>query len=111
MSSLLDQTPLLRLAERLVDAARRAGADAADAVAVRGVSQSIEVLEKHRDAGRRLALLFDEPDRHAAEGLYRNIERDAHALHGTAQDHAFAVKFDVARPHVRPGGVGREADG
>jgi PmbA protein len=45
MSSLLDQTPLLRLAERLVDAARRAGADAADAVAVRGVSQSIEVRE------------------------------------------------------------------
>ena len=43
MSDLLDQSPLLDLAERLVAAARRAGADAADAVAVRSVSQSIEV--------------------------------------------------------------------
>src|SRR3954454_25325280 len=43
MSSLLDQSPLLELAERLVTAARRAGADAADAVAVRSVSLSIEV--------------------------------------------------------------------
>ena len=43
MSSLLDQTQLLELAERLVEAARRAGADAADAIAVRGVSQGIEV--------------------------------------------------------------------
>ena len=43
MSSLLDQSPLLDLAERLVDAARRAGADAADAVAVRSISLSVEV--------------------------------------------------------------------
>ena len=43
MSSLLDQSPLLDLAERLVAAARRAGADAADAVAVRSVSLSVEV--------------------------------------------------------------------
>ena len=35
MTDLLDQSPLLALAERLVDAARKAGADAADAVAVR----------------------------------------------------------------------------
>jgi PmbA protein len=61
MSSLLDQTPLLRLAERLVDAARRAGADAADAVAVRGVSQSIEVRdgvveESERSEGDDLGL-------------------------------------------------------
>src|SRR5436190_1964584 len=34
MSSLLDQSPLIDLAERLVNAARRAGADAADAAAV-----------------------------------------------------------------------------
>jgi len=34
---------LSELAQRLVDAARRAGADAADAVAVRGVSQGVEV--------------------------------------------------------------------
>lgn len=45
MSSLLDQSALVSIAERLVAAARRAGADAADAVAVRGVSQSIEVRE------------------------------------------------------------------
>jgi PmbA protein len=45
MSDLLDQTPLLALAERLVAAAKRAGADAADAVAVRSMSMSVEVRE------------------------------------------------------------------
>ena len=44
-SSLLDQSALTDLAERLVAAARQAGADAADAVAVRSVSQSVEVRE------------------------------------------------------------------
>jgi PmbA protein len=43
MSSLLDQSALTDLAERLVGAARNAGADAADAVAVRSVSQSVEI--------------------------------------------------------------------
>ncbi len=43
MSSLLDQSALTDLAERLVAAARAAGADAADAVAVRSVSQSVEI--------------------------------------------------------------------
>jgi PmbA protein len=43
MSSLLDQSALTDLAERLVAAARKAGADAADAVAVRSVSQSVEI--------------------------------------------------------------------
>src|SRR4026209_2906401 len=43
MLSLRDQPPLLDLAERLVNAARRAGADAADAVAVRSISVSVEV--------------------------------------------------------------------
>ena len=43
MSSLLDQSALLSLAQRLVEAARRAGADAADAVAVRSASLSVEV--------------------------------------------------------------------
>ncbi|MEH2511945.1 PmbA protein [Nitrobacteraceae bacterium AZCC 1564] len=42
-SDLLDQTALSALAEKLVEAAKRAGADAADAVAVRGVSQGVEV--------------------------------------------------------------------
>jgi PmbA protein len=43
MPSFLDQSQLVSLAERLVAAARRAGADAADAVAVRGISLSVEV--------------------------------------------------------------------
>ena len=43
MDSLFDQSALTTLAERLVKAARTAGADAADAVAMRGVSSSIEV--------------------------------------------------------------------
>jgi PmbA protein len=42
-SDLFDQSALSTLAQRLVEAARRAGADAADAVAVRGVSQGVEV--------------------------------------------------------------------
>ena len=40
---MLDQTALSDLAQRLVEAAKRAGADSADAIAVRGVAQSIEV--------------------------------------------------------------------
>jgi PmbA protein len=43
MDSLFDQTTLIALAERLVKAAKAAGADAADAVAMRSVSQSVEV--------------------------------------------------------------------
>jgi PmbA protein len=43
MDSLFDQSALIALAERLVKAARAAGADAADAVAMRSVSQSVEV--------------------------------------------------------------------
>jgi PmbA protein len=43
MDSLFDQSALTTLAERLVKAARAAGADAADAVAMRSMSQSVEV--------------------------------------------------------------------
>ncbi len=43
MSDLLDQSTLTDLATRLVAAARRAGADQADAVAVRSVSLSVDV--------------------------------------------------------------------
>jgi PmbA protein len=43
MTSLLDQSALLQLADRLIAAARRAGADAADVVAVRSMSLSVEV--------------------------------------------------------------------
>src|SRR5262249_4719160 len=45
MSSLLDQSALIDLAHRLVEAARGAGADAADAVAVRSAALSVEVRE------------------------------------------------------------------
>jgi PmbA protein len=45
MSPLLDQSVLTDLAERLAAAARRAGADAADALAVRSVSLAVEVRE------------------------------------------------------------------
>jgi PmbA protein len=45
MSSLLDQSALTELADRLVAAARRAGADVADAVALRSVSLGVEVRE------------------------------------------------------------------
>jgi PmbA protein len=45
MTSLLDQTALSDLADRLVAAARRAGADAADAVAVRSMSLHVGVRE------------------------------------------------------------------
>jgi PmbA protein len=45
MSDLLDQSALSDLAERLVAAARAAGADSADAVAVRSVSLAVEVRE------------------------------------------------------------------
>jgi PmbA protein len=43
MSSLLDQSALTNLAERLVSAAKRAGAEQADAVAVRSVSLAVEL--------------------------------------------------------------------
>ena len=45
MTSLFDQSALIDLAERLIAAARRAGADAADAVAVRSISLSVEMRE------------------------------------------------------------------
>src|SRR5260370_18564869 len=53
MNSLLDQSTLTSLAERLVVAARRAGADAADAVAERGMSLSVEVRDGTVEASER----------------------------------------------------------
>jgi PmbA protein len=52
-SDLFDQTVLSTLAERLVEAAKRAGADAADAVAVRGVSQGVEVRDGRVEESER----------------------------------------------------------
>ena len=61
MPSLLDQTALADVAERVVAAAKRAGADQADAFAVRGVSLSVEVRdgaveESQRSEGDDLGL-------------------------------------------------------
>ena len=53
MSSLLDQSALTELAERLVAAARKAGADAADAVAVRSVSLAVEVRDGNVEESER----------------------------------------------------------
>jgi PmbA protein len=53
MNSLLDQSALTTLAERLVAAARRAGADAVDAIAERGMSQSVEVRDGVVEASER----------------------------------------------------------
>jgi PmbA protein len=50
---LFDQSALSALAERLVEAAKRAGADAADAVAVRGVSQGVEVRDGRVEESER----------------------------------------------------------
>jgi PmbA protein len=52
-SDLFDQSALVTLAERLVEAARRAGADAADAVAVRGVSHGVEVRDGRVEGSER----------------------------------------------------------
>ena len=46
ISSLLDLNPLTDRAERLVKAAQAAGADAADAVALRSMSLGVEVREQ-----------------------------------------------------------------
>src|SRR5271163_4596407 len=61
MQSLLDQSNLTQLAERLAAAARRAGADQADALAVRSVALSVEVRdgaveESQRSEGDDLGL-------------------------------------------------------
>ncbi len=52
-ADLFDQSALTALAERLVEAAKRAGADAADAVAVRGVSQGVEVRDGRVEESER----------------------------------------------------------
>src|SRR6266566_84542 len=52
-SGLFDQSGLSTLAQRLVEAAKRAGADAADAVAVRGISQGVEVRDGRVEESER----------------------------------------------------------
>src|SRR5437660_8960215 len=52
-SDLFDQSALSSLAQRLVEAAKRAGADAADSVAMRGVSQGVEVRDGRVEESER----------------------------------------------------------
>jgi len=52
-SDLFDQSALSALAQRLVEAAKRAGADAADAVAVRNISQGVEVRDGRVEESER----------------------------------------------------------
>ncbi|WP_198007819.1 TldD/PmbA family protein [Afipia sp. 1NLS2] len=53
VSDLLDQSALTDIAQRLVEAAKKAGADAADAVAVRGVSQGVEIRDGRVEESER----------------------------------------------------------
>src|SRR5438874_8546960 len=53
MTPILDQSPLIEVAERLVLAATRAGADAADAIAVRSMSFSVEVRDGEVESSER----------------------------------------------------------
>lgn len=53
MSDLLDTGALLERARRLVDAARKAGADAADVMALRGVSVGVQMREGQVESSER----------------------------------------------------------
>ena len=50
--------------------------------------RGIDVFEVDGNAGVLILIVAHEADGHAAERLHRHVERNAHALHGTAQDHA-----------------------
>src|SRR5438874_1165049 len=91
MSSLLDQSALTDLAERLVAAARAAGADAADAVAVRSVSQSVEVREgaveeSERAEGDGMGLVTSAGFRGAYLSSGQGLSATAIAGEGTAME-------------------------
>ena len=105
-SSLLDQSALTDLASSLVEAAKRAGADAADAVAVRSMSLSVEVrdgaVEETERAegddlglrvlvGRRQALISTNDTK--GNGAAALAER-AVAMAGAAPDDRFAGLAD-----------------
>jgi PmbA protein len=107
-SGLLDQSALSALAERLVDAAKRAGADAADAIAVRGVSQGVEVRdgkveESERSEGDDVGLRVFVGKRQAVvstsdvsgDNVARMAER-AVAMAKVAPDDAYVGLADVS---------------
>jgi PmbA protein len=109
MSSLLDQSALADLAERLLDAALRAGADAADAVAVRSMALSVDVRdgaveETQRSesddfglrvlVGRRQAVVSSNDLAHDAVGT---LAERAVAMARAAPDDRFAGLADPDR--------------
>jgi PmbA protein len=108
MSSLFDQSALTDLAERLVGKARRAGADAADAVAVRAISLSVDVRdgaveESQRSEGDDIGLRVLVGHKQAAvstndikgDGVDALVER-AVAMARAAPDDKFAGLADPA---------------
>jgi PmbA protein len=107
-SDLLDQSALVTLAQRLVEAAKKAGADAADAIAVRGVSQGVEVRdgrveESERSEGDDVGLRVFVGKRQAVvstndisgDGVMRLAER-AVAMARVAPDDEFVGLADPA---------------
>jgi PmbA protein len=109
MHSLLDQSDLINRAERLVAAARRAGADQADALAVRSVSLSVDVRdgaveESQRSEGDDLGLRVLVGRKQAvvstndltADGFDALAER-AVAMARAAPDDRFAGLADAAQ--------------
>jgi PmbA protein len=114
MPSLYDQSALTKLADALVTSARRTGADAADAVAVRSVSLSVDVRDGNVEesqrsesddvglrvfVGRRQAIVSTNDM--AAEGIAQLAER-AVAMARAAPEDRFAGLADreqVARDY------------
>src|SRR5205807_10669391 len=105
MSSLLDASALTKLAERLLAAARRAGADAADALAVRSVSLGVEVREgaveeSERSEGDDLGLRVFVGRRQAVVSTndikvdISQIAQRAVAMAKAAPEHQFAPPAD-----------------
>jgi hypothetical protein len=62
------------------------------------------------DQDQHLAVV-DSAQRDAEEITHPNIDRHPHAADGTAQNDAFAMKFDMPDAVVRTGVVRVEADG
>src|SRR3984885_9593369 len=87
-SDLFDQSALSTLAQRLVEAAKRGGADAADAVAVRGISQGVEVRDGRVEESER-----SEGDDVGGDGIERLAER-AVAMARVAPDDDFVGLAD-----------------
>jgi hypothetical protein len=63
-------------------------------------------MDQHQHLG-----VVDAAQRDAEKIADPDIDRHTHAANGTAQDDAFAVKFDVPHTAIGAGVVGVEADG